>query len=163
MSGGVGAQIGVGLTGHWPAATGPTLIEQHHTVGVRIEEASLAGCTARVGSAVKVERGLASGNTAALPVHPMSVTHVEHAAVVWVKRWKWPLYPSLLRHQPSDTTAGTVPRRDAAALGSVARVPALHGHVGLRDAIEPLLAAERFAGVSARKYGSGPRRSRQSG
>jgi hypothetical protein len=46
MRGGVGAEIGVRITGQGPAAARPALVEQHNPVDVGIEESSLARGTA---------------------------------------------------------------------------------------------------------------------
>jgi hypothetical protein len=42
MGGGVGAQVGIRRAGERPAASGPTLVEEHDPIGVWIEEAALA-------------------------------------------------------------------------------------------------------------------------
>jgi hypothetical protein len=43
MGGGVGAQVGIRRAGERPAASGSTLVEEYDPIGIRIEEASLAG------------------------------------------------------------------------------------------------------------------------
>ncbi len=85
------AQVGIRLTGQWPAAPGPALVEQDDAVGVGIEQAPLARRAARTGSTVEVERRLTSGIAAALPVHLVPVAHLEHPAVVRLDRWE--LFP----------------------------------------------------------------------
>jgi len=42
MGRGVGTQVGIRLAGRRPAAPAPALVEEHGTIGMRIEEASLA-------------------------------------------------------------------------------------------------------------------------
>src|SRR6202011_6112390 len=66
-----------------PAAT---LVEQHDAVHVGIEIAPRARSTARSRAAVKKKRGLAVRVPATLPIHPVSVAHIDRAAVVGVDR-----------------------------------------------------------------------------
>ena len=91
-----------GCAGQRPAAPAAALVEQDGAVGVRIEEAPLARRAARAGAAVQVERGLASGVAAALPIDLMPVAHVEHAAVVRLNRRESVVLHSAPLHCLSD-------------------------------------------------------------
>jgi hypothetical protein len=53
------------------------LIEQHDTIRVGIEEASLPRCAARTWSAMKKERRFAVGISANFPVDAMTITRFE--------------------------------------------------------------------------------------
>ena len=100
VGGGVDAEIGIRLADQGPAAPAPALVEQHDAVGDRIEQTALTRCAARAGSAVQVERGFALRIAAALPIDLMPVAHVEHPAVVRLKRRESVPHPSLRRSQP---------------------------------------------------------------
>ena len=82
VSGGVGAEIGVGFARERPAAPRPALVEQHCAIEARIEEATLTRRTARPGTAMQKERGLAGGSPATLPVHLVPTANVEPPACV---------------------------------------------------------------------------------
>ena len=52
-----------------------------------IEQAAMLGRAPAARSAVQEDRRLAAGVAAKLPIHPVSVTDIEHAGFEWLDRW----------------------------------------------------------------------------
>jgi hypothetical protein len=68
------------------ASPAAALVEEDDTPAIEIERASVARATARTGTAVDDEGGLARGVATGLPVHVVAVAHVEQPVVV---RFEW--------------------------------------------------------------------------
>lgn len=115
MGGGVGAEVGIRVTGQGPAAPGPTLVEQDGAVHVGIEETSLARRAARTGPSVEIERGFPFMVATTLPIDPMSVTHVQHSRFVWIERRESAQFPSPRRAEPTTQRHYSRTRSDRVA------------------------------------------------
>ena len=59
------------------------LVEKHDVVGARIEQLPVPGLTARTGSAVHDERGLAPGVATQLPIDALPAADFQHSLCVW--------------------------------------------------------------------------------
>jgi hypothetical protein len=65
---------------------GPTLVEQHSLVDVRIEKPSLTNGAARAWTAMQEKRRLARGIAATFPVDPVAIPHIQQSVLVWLDR-----------------------------------------------------------------------------
>src|SRR6185503_1853373 len=81
MARGVAGEVGGDVGGGVNAPSAAALVEQHDPIGGRIEVAPEPGRAPGAGAAVEDDRRLPVRRPARLPVHELSVAHVEHPAV----------------------------------------------------------------------------------
>ena len=84
MNSGVGRQVSAGVAGQGPATAAASLIEDDRPVAGGIEVPPAAGRGRGARAAVQPDRRETVGRADDLPVHGMTVAHLEVAGVVWL-------------------------------------------------------------------------------
>src|ERR1019366_210831 len=79
-------QIHGGITGVWGTSPGPALVEEHHAIRRRIEEATHSWRASRARTPVQHKDRLATRVPARLPVEGIALPDIEHSGRIWRKR-----------------------------------------------------------------------------